>query len=479
MNELDAVYWQRNKVIINIFWAILFVFTIFLFFTEGSVLLVVPGIFFNGILNFLNVKKRVLRQIPYFFAAYILIILFTAVYTEEASSSMVFFVLSALLILYPTYKPILILGILNAAGFTIHGFFLNIETSSLISTILMMVFYTVLTTIAARLNEKLFVNSEERRLESDQSKEQLEKIFSDVKGSIQVLNQFYQQLMDNIQRSSQLTNEITLGFSEVAKGVENQAVSISDISETMKETRSVIGSLTNSSHTMKQLSDQTVDATHTGHEQIQQLNQDINHVFDIMQNIVESMGDLNDQNQKIGEISSVIADMANQTNLLSLNAAIEAARAGEAGRGFTIVATEVKNLAEHSLESAETISTILSDVNIRIEALMQQVTNGSSAIEQSRNTAGNSEKVLERISENASEVLNQASELENQTESFQQSSHTIIDDVTSISTVTEQSTAAVEEILASMEEQRGLTEQLVKSFEDLEAIVQNLTNHAT
>src|SRR5690606_2162405 len=108
-----------------------------------------------------------------------------------------------------------------------------------------------------------------------QSKMKADSLLQQLKHSIQVLNDFYRNLKHHVDHSGQLTKEVTTGFSEVARGIESQAASITDISDTIQEAHRDVQTMTNSSEVMKRLSDQTVEATGTGNEQVRKLNHQV------------------------------------------------------------------------------------------------------------------------------------------------------------------------------------------------------------
>lgn len=332
-----------------------------------------------------------------------------------------------------------------------------------------------MTIVAARLNERLFVGAEQRSQEAMQAKSIADSLLQELKHSIQVLNEFYRNLKHHVDHSGQLTKEITIGFSEVAKGIESQAASITDISDTIQESHRDVQMMTDSSEAMKRLSDQTVEATVTGNEQVQKLNDQISQVNDIFQDIIVEVKELNEQIMKIDEMSNTIGEIANQTNLLALNAAIEAARAGEHGQGFAVVSTEVRKLAEHSRLSTESISNIIKEIDVGMKALTEKVAIGNAAVSESMISSSESEQVFHRIAMDAREVSAQASEVEEKSKSFRASSNSIVTEVASISSVTEQSTAAVQQIMASMDDQRAMVEEIIKSFNELEMLIGKLT----
>src|SRR5690606_24052195 len=110
---------------------------------------------------------------------------------------------------------------------------------------------------------------------------------------------------------------------------------------------------------MKELSIRTANTTDQGREHVNKLNVQMHKIDADMNKIVSSMGVLNSQSASIVDMISAIKNIAEQTQLLSLNAAIEAARAGEMGRGFAVVSNEVRKLADSSRMVTEEISTIL------------------------------------------------------------------------------------------------------------------------
>ncbi|SKA93144.1 Methyl-accepting chemotaxis protein (MCP) signalling domain-containing protein [Caloramator quimbayensis] len=115
---------------------------------------------------------------------------------------------------------------------------------------------------------------------------------------------------------------------------------------------------------------------------LQQISATVNHISSSVQNIVESSEDIHknaliasDEAKKTDEVLSFVKSIAEQTNLLGLNAAIEAARAGESGRGFTVVAQEIRKLSKHSSESVKKISDILKNINDSISIIASKVSN--------------------------------------------------------------------------------------------------------
>ncbi|UJF35890.1 methyl-accepting chemotaxis protein [Paenibacillus hexagrammi] len=325
---------------------------------------------------------------------------------------------------------------------------------------------------------KLLNRIQERQREALIAKQQTEEMFNKVKHAIAALSESHELLQRKVSKTGLITNEVAVGFSEVSKGVETQAVSVGDITELLQQSHEDISVVNHHSQVMKELSHETAAISQKGNNQIVDVKQRIEVVEGIVESIVASMQQLNDQNQEISAILTTITDISNQTNLLALNAAIEAARAGEHGKGFAVVSSEVRKLAEHSGRSVEEISEILHLIQQSTDGLTEQVKRGKAAIQDSKHAVQESEQVLGQITSITQQVVQQASEVEEKTNTIKKSSDSIVFEVTSISSVTEQSGAAAQEITAHVEEQKATVEQMLKSFQELEQLIQELKNLA-
>ena len=126
--------------------------------------------------------------------------------------------------------------------------------------------------------------------------------------------------------------------------------------------------------------------------------------------IAETIVKLSEQSQEIGEITSTVEDLAEQSNLLAVNAAVEAARAGEQGRGFTVVAQEIKSLAEQSKEAAKQVQRILKDVQKATATAVMATEQGSKAVDQAKESAPSRES-LQNMSRNFAESAQSAAQI--------------------------------------------------------------------
>jgi methyl-accepting chemotaxis protein len=472
--RLIDVYYQRSKVVVIIFWL----------FTLGSNALVTimagisPLLFimvgFAVLITILSRFRRIALIAPYGITAAVSVLYIGAVSSGTTDPTLPI-VLSVLPALYPSYRPaivttvvITLITIITSKGSVLLP--AHMLTSGFFSyMIIVIVCITVV-----RLGEKVLTDIARRNTEVVAAKQRTEAMLTQIGEALRKLNQFNAYLQEKISVTQQLTHQVNVGFGEVASGIESQAASVGGINDLMQQSNQDIQDVAGNSRTMRELSSYTEEVTLQGNEQIGELRETVLQADEIITTIVEDVQELNKQNEQIGIILTAIQDMANQTNLLALNAAIEAARAGEHGRGFAVVSSEVRKLAENSAKSAEEITTILSSIGARTEKLNVQVTSGKQALEQSIVSAKRSEDIFHQISDNTQQVLLKARDVEGRTAEIGKASNEIVLEVSSISGVTEQSSAAAQEILANLDEQRSAVDQIVSSFKELEQLIADL-----
>ena len=153
--------------------------------------------------------------------------------------------------------------------------------------------------------------------------------------------------------------ELSAGNTDLSCRTEEQASALEETASSMEQLTATVRNNTESAREVSHLISQTSNIASKG--------------GDVTNRMVKTMTDIADSSQKIGEITAVINSIAFQTNILSLNAAVEAARAGEQGRGFSVVATEVRELAQRSAEAAKEIKTLISASSSNIKVGSKQV----------------------------------------------------------------------------------------------------------
>lgn len=479
MNRLEEVIWQRNKMIVIIF-AILAVSGAVLTLMNPSASNIALTIF-AAVVSFtiyvFNRVKKGIMVIPYAILLIMPIFPFVSAHAQPNVFASFASIVIVFLMIYPDYRLSLINGLLLSSLVVADMIWDNVlaDPSSVgVRNILFLVILTAVAITVARLNLHLFLQAEKRTFEAVESSKENSHLLTKITTSVETLAGISHNLRESVERTGLLTSEVTLGFSEVAKGVESQAVSIGDISDSISQTEQNISFVADNATEMRQLSVQTANITEQSRGQVDELTEQIIQVDTSMNDLVHFMDQLNAQSEEITTMLASVTDIAAQTNLLALNAAIEAARAGEQGRGFVVVSSEVRKLAVRSGLTAEDIGKIVSDIRTTCLALTQQVVANKSSMERSKETVMVSAQLLEQIETNTKDVVKQATLVGDKTTLLREAAGTIVEEVMTISSVTQQSSASVEEILASMEEQRQMVDKIVSSFHELDNLILEL-----
>lgn len=452
---------------------------------KDVVIMVSPTIIINIVVGLLHYKKVLV--VP---TMYIIIVGTTVssyvVFTNNKTwvSYLIVFYAMALIALYQDIKAIIVTSVINV-GLTIY-FYLNyweylFEINNIASNLTPMILFVTLVSILL-ITQSLFSERLRRKLEEEnrlaqESNQKTIDLLSQIKNSIKILDDFGSGLKENTDVTQTISEEVVIAFNEVANSIESQAHSVNDINRSMLTTFQGFQSLGEASNEMLIASQSTVKITNQGKNRVVDLIQNMQEVDSIIDRTTKSMDELNEKTQKIGDILTSINDISEQTNLLALNAAIEAARAGEHGKGFAVVADEVRNLAENSRKSVEEISAILAEVKSKSEQASETAYTGAEVVQTSLITTKKFEDLFGEISQNNDSFVTQTQTVDGLIKQLQEASNEVTDEVTSISSVTEETSASVEEVLASMNEQNASVNKVTKSLEELQSLIENLNEY--
>ncbi|MEG0260857.1 MAG: methyl-accepting chemotaxis protein [Lysinibacillus sp.] len=270
--------------------------------------------------------------------------------------------------------------------------------------------------------------------------------------------------------------QIALTMTELAGGSESQADSASELAQIIETFKVNVNQATNEGNNLQGHSGEVLNLTTTGQELMNSSTKQMHEIDRIVQASVTKVEGLNQQSREISKLVSVIDDIANQTNLLALNAAIEAARAGEQGKGFAVVADEVRKLAEQVSSSVTEISSIVLRIQNETVGVTTSLQSGYEEVKKGTAQITHTGETFESI---ASAVNNMVSNIQGITGNIQGISQTTgqinvaIDDIAAIS---QENAAGVEQTTATVEETASTMEEVAKSTDQLAIMAESL-NH--
>lgn len=386
---------------------------------------------------------------------------------------MIFFNIS-MISLYQNFRP-MIISMVSGVGLTLYAFFSFkeaifplVEMREVVIIAFIFLVAAFFNLVLARFNEDVFAHLQVQRKETERANVQRSDLLQEVSLSVGVLNQFNDSYKQKMAVTSYISDDLTSSFIEMAKGVDDQTHNITGITESMQRVERNIEDVAKNATEMFHISEETLRTTAAGGEKIGVLMKKMDEVRTLIYSTVTMMEELNEQNHQIELILATIDGISSQTNLLSLNASIEAARAGEHGRGFAVVADEVKKLSESSKKSTTEIAAILLHLKEKSKRITAEVEFGKLAIDDSERVMREANNTFKIIEQNSDSVAVNSKRIEDKLSKLKMDSTAISREVMSVSSITEESLATVQEMLKRIEEQNKQIEDLSVHFSVLE-----------
>jgi methyl-accepting chemotaxis protein len=284
-----------------------------------------------------------------------------------------------------------------------------------------------------------------------------------------------EELSASSQEVSASADEVSNSIQHVASGAEEQTAVIDDSKNNINNLGQRINKVNQISDQMQNNASNVVNSIDDGRIKFNKTIDDIENVKANSDQAAFKINKLGELSVEIEAIINLINDIASQTNLLALNAAIEAARAGEAGRGFSVVADEIRNLAEESENATEKISVLIKDIQSAVKEANNKMINTEKVVENSIDSIQDTGDSFNEIDTTVKSLNLLIKKIDFNLEEIKEESQEVNDNMEEISLVSNETAANSEEVSASSEEQSRVTEEIVKSAENLTIMAQNLS----
>ncbi|WP_223701085.1 methyl-accepting chemotaxis protein [Sutcliffiella deserti] len=426
---------------------------------------------------YLNWKKLFQDYVKYIVALGVNIVGIVLMLNSQALTGvLIIFASLIMLSIYQDYKPVVLNGAVSILVLT----YLVLTNHTVIqgADLTVLYAYVIVSLVAAIFQTKLGASITKEAIdESERVKEEKQKsdeMVAQITKTIEVLSKSGTNLSDNAATTGNISKELVIAFQEISSGAESTADSLSDITVVMQDvTKSAYEGMEETGE-MVAASNQTSEVVKKGRILSGNLVTAITNIDRSVNETVTTLDTVEHEGNEINKILATIVGIAKQTNLLSLNASIEAARAGEHGRGFAIVAQEIRELAQNSHAASAEIEGIVNRIQSSIHESTKTVTQVLEDVTTGKKAANEVDEAFYAINSNTVSVIEKADKLRVFNDGLKDATEKILNELTTVAATTEETSAAAEEVFASVEVQNEHLTEIVTNINNLNELTANL-----
>jgi methyl-accepting chemotaxis protein len=298
-------------------------------------------------------------------------------------------------------------------------------------------------------------------------RKQLNDVLTEVAGGAGAVAATSQQMASTSDEAGRAVGEIASAVGDVAAGAERQVRMVESTRRAVQEAARAAGSSAETASATAEAAREARGVAEEGVRAAAHATEAIRQVEQSSAQVGSAMEDLAAKSSRIGGIVDTITGIAEQTNLLALNAAIEAARAGEQGRGFTVVAEEVRKLAEESQSAAGQISALIDEIQAETQNVVAVVAEGGRRTADGVATVEQTREAFEAIGQAVEDVTGRVSEIASAVHQISAEARRAESDIGEVAAVAEQSSASAEQVSASTQQTSASTQEIASSASEL------------
>ncbi|WP_394138226.1 methyl-accepting chemotaxis protein [Cytobacillus oceanisediminis] len=283
-----------------------------------------------------------------------------------------------------------------------------------------------------------------------------------------------EQLTASSEQNNMATEQVANSIQEVASATEQQTEKVKESTAVVKDMSSRIQQIMLNTNIVAKTANETNEVVVKGNSAIDLSTSQMKNINKTVSELGSIVHTLGKRSEEIGQIVNVISEIADQTNLLALNAAIEAARAGEHGRGFAVVADEVRKLAEQSSKSTESIRELISTIQTDTNSAINSMEKGTAEVEKGIDLVNNAGDAFSHIQQFADTVSSQIAEVSASIKDMAEGADQVVEIVSAIEEIAAVTTSESQDVSAATEEQLASMEEIAASAASLSGMAEEL-----
>ncbi|HPP40699.1 MAG TPA: methyl-accepting chemotaxis protein, partial [Candidatus Kapabacteria bacterium] len=286
------------------------------------------------------------------------------------------------------------------------------------------------------------------------------KLQESINTLVDSFNDLIGRLLNSVETTASAAIQISSTADTMATSAQEQSAQTEEVASAIEQMARTVTENANNAQQTANVARQNREIAKEGGEIVELTVSKMSDIARVVKESADNIEKLGESSKQIGEIISVIDDIADQTNLLALNAAIEAARAGEQGRGFAVVADEVRKLAERTTEATKQIAEMIKGIQRDTEIAVRMMQNGNTEVTNGIQLADKAGAALKEIVDSSQHLLDMISQIATANEEQAATGEQITKNVAMISEVAQDSSRRVTEIAHSAEDLSRLTDEL-------------------